>query len=88
MERWIGNTNRLLKEKHVLIIVRMWRKDMSAKYVLWKNINWMFEVFKIYIIRNIMDMSRVYVDVNKLNDLIIIFDVFIKLNIEYMLADW
>ena len=31
-----------------------------------------------------MDMSRVYVDVNKLNDIIIIFDVFIKLNIEYM----
>ena len=44
----------------------------------------MFEVFKIYIIRNIMDMSRVYVDVNKLNDIIIIFDVFIKLHIEYM----
>ena len=44
----------------------------------------MFEVFKIYIIRNIMDMSRVYVDVNKLNDILIIFDIFIKLNIEYM----
>ena len=31
-----------------------------------------------------MDMSRVYVDVNKLNDILIIFDIFIELNIEYM----